>query len=213
MSITRRISIVFGPAGRHHAEEKDSGDSFAAPIHRSGIAVRSEDEGRKDVICDSQALFCKGLPDANGFMASDKEQGGNSHRPAGKKTIGQRNDNLVGTQRYKSPEGTIHLWIYDDWKQINLGFTDSPRVSMSSFTKGEHPVPNTNARSEAPRHDWTLTSRAERPASSQGDLGFERLLNAVEAAGLLRIHPKTLQRLTRLGQIPAFRVGRFWRYR
>ena len=39
------------------------------------------------------------------------------------------------------------------------------------------------------------------------------MLNVVEAARLLRIHPKTLQKLTRFGRVPAYRVGRFWRYR
>ena len=45
------------------------------------------------------------------------------------------------------------------------------------------------------------------------DAGFEPLLDASEAAKLLRIHPKTLQRLARVGDVPAFRIGRFWRYR
>jgi excisionase family DNA binding protein len=42
---------------------------------------------------------------------------------------------------------------------------------------------------------------------------FERLLSDGEAAGLLGIHPKTLQRLARVGEIPAHRIGRSWRYR
>jgi excisionase family DNA binding protein len=45
------------------------------------------------------------------------------------------------------------------------------------------------------------------------DAGFEPLLDAAEAASLLRIHPKTLQKLARVGHVPAYRVGRFWRYR
>ena len=45
------------------------------------------------------------------------------------------------------------------------------------------------------------------------DAAFEPLLDASEAANLLRIHPKTLQRLARIGRVPAYRVGRFWRYR
>ena len=45
------------------------------------------------------------------------------------------------------------------------------------------------------------------------DASFEPLLDVVEAARLLRIHPKTLQKLTRGGDVPAYRVGRFWRYR
>jgi excisionase family DNA binding protein len=47
----------------------------------------------------------------------------------------------------------------------------------------------------------------------ESDAGFEPLLDVVEAARLLRIHPKTLQKLTRIGRVPAYRVGRFWRYR
>lgn len=42
---------------------------------------------------------------------------------------------------------------------------------------------------------------------------FEPLLDDQQAAALLGIHAKTLQRLARTGRIPAHRVGRFWRYR
>jgi excisionase family DNA binding protein len=42
---------------------------------------------------------------------------------------------------------------------------------------------------------------------------FEPLLDDEQAAALLGIHPKTLQRLARTGRIPAHRIGRFWRYR
>lgn len=42
---------------------------------------------------------------------------------------------------------------------------------------------------------------------------FEPLLDDEQAAVLLGIHPKTLQRLARTGEIPAHRIGRFWRYR
>lgn len=42
---------------------------------------------------------------------------------------------------------------------------------------------------------------------------FEPLLSDAEAAELLGLHPKTLQRLSRQGELPAIRIGRFWRYR
>ena len=42
---------------------------------------------------------------------------------------------------------------------------------------------------------------------------FEALLDDAEASSLLCVHPKTLQKLARRGEIPAYRVGRFWRYR
>ena len=43
--------------------------------------------------------------------------------------------------------------------------------------------------------------------------GFEPVLNTDEAAALLQIHPKTLQRMARRGVIPAFRIGDLWRFR
>jgi excisionase family DNA binding protein len=42
---------------------------------------------------------------------------------------------------------------------------------------------------------------------------FERVLNTDEAAALLQIHPKTLQRMARQGIVPAFRIGDLWRFR
>jgi excisionase family DNA binding protein len=39
---------------------------------------------------------------------------------------------------------------------------------------------------------------------------FERILNTEEAAALLQIHPKTLQRMARQGVVPAFRIGDLW---
>jgi excisionase family DNA binding protein len=40
----------------------------------------------------------------------------------------------------------------------------------------------------------------------------EPLLDSAEAAQLLRIHPKTLQRMARKGQIPAMQIGKLWRF-
>ncbi len=42
---------------------------------------------------------------------------------------------------------------------------------------------------------------------------FEPLLDSEEAAALLRIHPKTLQRLARRGEIVAIQIGKLWRFR
>jgi excisionase family DNA binding protein len=44
-------------------------------------------------------------------------------------------------------------------------------------------------------------------------MSFERVLNTEEAAALLQIHPKTLQRMARQGVVPAFRIGDLWRFR
>jgi len=62
--------------------------------------------------------------------------------------------------------------------------------------------------------NWSPALSSERKQLQfKRDAGFERLLDGTEAASLLRIHPKTLQKLARIGCIPAYRVGRFWRYR
>ena len=60
-----------------------------------------------------------------------------------------------------------------------------------------------------------FTSQPEQPLSTPPNKWqFEPLLNDEQAATLLGgIHPKTLQKLARAGKIPAYRVGRFWRYR
>ena len=41
----------------------------------------------------------------------------------------------------------------------------------------------------------------------------EPLLNDTEAAKFLGLHPKTVQRMARHGEIPHYRVGRYYRYR
>jgi len=42
---------------------------------------------------------------------------------------------------------------------------------------------------------------------------FERLLDSEEAASLLKIHPKTLQKMARSGEIAGVQIGRLWRFR
>jgi excisionase family DNA binding protein len=42
---------------------------------------------------------------------------------------------------------------------------------------------------------------------------FEPLLTAEQAAAHLLIHPKTLMRMARNFQIPAIRIGKYWRFR
>lgn len=47
----------------------------------------------------------------------------------------------------------------------------------------------------------------------QKKLAFEPVLDSEEAAALLKIHPKTLQKLARRGKIPGFRIGKLWGFR
>jgi excisionase family DNA binding protein len=41
---------------------------------------------------------------------------------------------------------------------------------------------------------------------------FEPLLSPGQAASLLIIHPKTLVRMARSGEVPALRMGKHWRF-
>jgi excisionase family DNA binding protein len=42
---------------------------------------------------------------------------------------------------------------------------------------------------------------------------FEPLLSDAQVGEMLSLHPKTVQRLARTGELPAIRVGRYWRFR
>jgi len=42
---------------------------------------------------------------------------------------------------------------------------------------------------------------------------LEPLLDAIEAAATLRMHPKTLKKKARLGEIPGCHIGKYWRFR
>jgi excisionase family DNA binding protein len=45
------------------------------------------------------------------------------------------------------------------------------------------------------------------------EVRFEPLLDSEEAAALLKIHPKTLQRMARRGEVIGIRIGKLWRFR
>ena len=47
---------------------------------------------------------------------------------------------------------------------------------------------------------------------SNPSISIGAFLNTDEAAAMLGVHPKTLQRLARSGRITAYRVGKLWRF-
>ena len=49
--------------------------------------------------------------------------------------------------------------------------------------------------------------------SSHSQRVFERLLDSEQAAALVKVHPKTLQRYARNGIVSGVRVGKLWRFR
>ena len=42
---------------------------------------------------------------------------------------------------------------------------------------------------------------------------FEPMIDTEEAAALLQIHPKTLQRMARRGDVRGYQLGKLWRFR
>jgi len=49
--------------------------------------------------------------------------------------------------------------------------------------------------------------------AKQPQPSFEPLLDCIEAARLLHLHPKTVERMARQGRLPAFKVGKRWLFR
>jgi excisionase family DNA binding protein len=72
-----------------------------------------------------------------------------------------------------------------------------------------------SANSKGPPKDSLPDALGENlPRDDHATFSFEPLLDGELAAKFLGgIHPKTLQRMARSGEVPAYRVGRFWRYR
>ena len=56
-------------------------------------------------------------------------------------------------------------------------------------------------------------SRARLQAYSAGAFSPEPLLDSDQAAAIMRIHPKTLQKFARRGEIRALQIGKVWRFR
>jgi excisionase family DNA binding protein len=61
--------------------------------------------------------------------------------------------------------------------------------------------------------DFRTSERKSVANSSSSSEHFEPLLDSEEAAVLLRIHPKTLQRMARERRITGVKVGKSWRFR
>ena len=61
-----------------------------------------------------------------------------------------------------------------------------------------------------------LVQRASIPRSPDDLMtpeNFEPLLSDSQVGQMLGLHPKTVQRLARKGELPAVRIGRYWRFR
>jgi excisionase family DNA binding protein len=62
-------------------------------------------------------------------------------------------------------------------------------------------------------------SDEKKPSASVGipdgrpHIGREPLLDSYQAAAILKVHPRTLQRLVHRGEIAAVHVGKLWRFK
>jgi excisionase family DNA binding protein len=43
--------------------------------------------------------------------------------------------------------------------------------------------------------------------------GIEKLLNSEQTAEILGLHPKVVERMAKRGEVPGFKVGKFWRFK
>lgn len=59
-------------------------------------------------------------------------------------------------------------------------------------------------------HSHSATQQTPAPVREDE---FEPLLDSEEAAALLKIHPRTLQKLARQGEVTAIHIGKLWRFR
>ena len=57
-----------------------------------------------------------------------------------------------------------------------------------------------------------LASSARKAVTSER-YSATQLMDSEEAAALMRIHPKTLQKLARRGELKGIHVGKLWRFR
>jgi excisionase family DNA binding protein len=90
--------------------------------------------------------------------------------------------------------------VLDDLTSPSYGQSTSSSIQLGvvMLNSRKHP---TAERSPVVQHQF--------PAPGQ----FERLLDSDEAAALLGIHKKTLQRMARTGELPGFQIGDLWRFR
>ena len=67
------------------------------------------------------------------------------------------------------------------------------------------------------QEEVTMSDEKKPPASVGADgrprIDREPLLDSHQAAAMLKVHPRTLQRLVHRGEISAVHVGKLWRFK
>ena len=88
-------------------------------------------------------------------------------------------------------------------RTIDTGAISATEVSMSVSSQSVHPSLIANS---------AISNAARKPPASESWTP-EPLLDSEEAAAIMKVHPKTLQKLARQGRIPGVHVGKLWRFR
>ena len=98
---------------------------------------------------------------------------------------------------------------------------DKHRVDFCQWTGDGHEYRLSTPNRLPPENDGVRQTTAHiRKSAMKGNEqqaisvpGFEPTLNSQQAAALLQIHPKTLQKMARQGRVPAHQIGDLWRFR
>ena len=61
-------------------------------------------------------------------------------------------------------------------------------------------------------HAYEAPSSFRKPVASERNPTVQ-LMDSEEAAALMKVHPKTLQKLARRGELKGIHVGKLWRFR
>ncbi len=86
-------------------------------------------------------------------------------------------------------------------------------MSKANVYSGTGPL-SKGSRTGRSKNVPSSTPKPSTPASELDSTSvFEPLFDSVEAARLVRIHPKTVVRMARRGQINGVRFGKLWRFR
>jgi excisionase family DNA binding protein len=86
-------------------------------------------------------------------------------------------------------------------------------VHMADFIPLEEKSSEAQAGGIPRRSPLSASAKFVNTRSAATTNSIEALLSTREASEILKIHPKVLERMAKRGDVPALKVGKFWRYR
>ena len=97
--------------------------------------------------------------------------------------------------------------------QQRLGEMITQEVHMANFIPLENKSSEVQAGGTPRGTPLSLSESFGNTRSGATANSIEALLSTREASEILKIHPKVLERMAKRGDVPALKVGKFWRYR